>query len=387
MARGLGAFAQGFAEGYGQMSEIEARRQAMERDKERLALEQSRAAMDKERFVLEKQQAEIAMQKSGYELAEMKRQEDNRKEQQEEMRKLAEELDAPFEADIVDTRTGKVVGSQRYRDENAIIGPLKEKGLALGIRREVGPIRDPQERIKRTAAKMHSINLKQGNITLKDLSQMEDNYRKWGGDTIEKSMNYLLTTNDEAGAKKILMDGGVKIDPNDRYMVERDPQTGEANVVVGSIGKDGKFQKRFDMTDWYFSTVSPAEAAKAKADMKKTKFEQGQENLRTDKRVKGGIEEALIRANADKSGAGGDKKIDRLSEEINNGMKIIEDSLKLSTNVTQNAAYVEKRFKAGAFAWDAYMSGKTKSVNEAIKMGWEAAGLPSVPRTAVSPPK
>lgn len=388
MATGLGAFAQGFAQGYGQMSEIEARNQAMERDKQRIALDEKRAAMDEQRFGLEKQQAELGMQKTGMEIAALKLNEDHRKAMVAGLDEVDKYLSAENEGEVIDTRTGKVVGFKRFNDLKEVAGPLMEQGQTINISsvKRTGPISSPLERMRMTAEKMHSINMKYGKIDEKDLAQMENNYRRWQGQDIEKAMNYFLTSNDEKGAKDILIKAGVKIDPNDKFLLQKDPQTGETNMVVGAIGKDGKFQKKYDMFDFYFSTVSPAEAAKFRADMKKSGLEQSQENVRTSERIAGGIIEARIRSNADKSG--GDKKIDRLSEEINSGMKIVEDSLKLSANVTQNKEFIERKFRAASIAHDLVTNKQAKSVNEAIAKGWEMAGLPTAPaRTAVQPPK
>ena len=76
MARGLGAFAEGFTQGYAQMSEIDARRQAVEREKQRMALEERRADLEQQRFGMEKENFELGKQRTGMEIAAMKREED-----------------------------------------------------------------------------------------------------------------------------------------------------------------------------------------------------------------------------------------------------------------------------------------------------------------------
>lgn len=384
MARGLGAFAEGFAQGYGQMSEIEARQAAIERDKERLALEQNRAAMDKERFGLEKQQAELGMQKTTMDIAAAKREEDFQADLKKSLTELDAERQAGYEGEIINTRTGKSEGFKRFANPDAEIGALKERGLAFkpGTIKQVGEM-DPIEYQLKFADKFMAAHARAGKLDPKMLAEARAQRKQIESEGALEALRTFMTTGNEKLAKEMFnKQGKIKIGDDVKLVIERDPIVGPK--VVGMRGT----QKVFDaFDDVILPSMSPEAWAKAQLDLKKTGIEQGQENLRTDKRVKGGIEEALIRANAEKGGSGSDKKIDRLSEEINSGMKIIEDSLKLSTNVTQNAAYVEKRFKAGAFAWDAYTSGKTKSVNEAIKMGWEAAGLPSVTRQAVTPPK
>ena len=109
-ARGIGAFAEGFAQGYGQMSEIEARRAAMERDKQRLGLEEQRAVMDKERFALDKQQAELGMKQTTMQIAAAQREEDFQRDLTKSLSDLQMQREAGYEGEIIDTRTGQSQG-------------------------------------------------------------------------------------------------------------------------------------------------------------------------------------------------------------------------------------------------------------------------------------
>ena len=383
MARGLGAFAEGFAQGYGQMSEIEARQAAMERDKERLALERNRADMEKERFGLEKQQAELGMQKTTMDIAAAKREEDFQADLRKNLTELDAERQAGYEGEIINTRTGKSEGFKRFQNPDQEIGAMKERGLAFkpGTIKQVGEM-DPIEYQLKFADRFMAAHARAGKLDPKMLADARAQRKQIESEGALEALRYFMTTGDEKGAKqKFNKQGKISIGDDIKLSIERDPIVGPK--VIGMRGN----QKVFDaFDDVILPSMSPEAWAKTQADIRKVGIEQSQENLRTDKRVRGGIEEALIRERS--GGSGGDKMIDRMTKEINDQFSLIEAGLKLSTNVVNSAPYIQRKLKAVALARDYLANGVAKSVAQAASMGWEDSGAAQAPaRTAVPPPR
>lgn len=384
MARGLGAFAEGFAQGYGQMSEIEARQAAMERDKERLALERNRADMEKERFGLEKQQAELGMQKTTMDIAAAKREEDFQADLRKNLTELDAERQAGYEGEIINTRTGKSEGFKRFQNPDQEIGAMKERGLAFkpGTIKQVGEM-DPIEYQLKFADRFMAAHARAGKLDPKMLADARAQRKQIESEGALEALRYFMTTGDEKGAKqKFNKQGKISIGDDIKLSIERDPIVGPK--VIGMRGN----QKVFDaFDDVILPSMSPEAWAKTQADIRKVGIEQQQENLRTDKRVRGGIEEALIRERSG-GGSGGDKMIDRMTKEINDQFSLIEAGLKLSTNVVNSAPYIQRKLKAVALARDYLANGVAKSVAQAASMGWEDSGAAQAPaRTAVPPPR
>jgi ribosomal protein L9 len=382
---GVGSFAQGFAQGYGDAQKMRLAQEASNREKERLGFEKQRVALEEQNAQRQAELHGLNKQLTQMQIDREKLDQEHQTDLKSSLAKITSELDATNEGEVIDSKTGNSVGFVRYNNINDIAGDLMKKGQTIrpGSEKKTGPITDPIQRNKRIFQTMHIVNARHGKLTPDQLKLMEDNERNWRAADIEKAMNYFVTSNDENGAKEILAKAGVKIDPKSKFIMQVDENTGEKEPVVGIIGSDGKFQKQYDMSDLYLMTVDPSTAAKVRAEfklsMKKQTASDKAAMSRTEKTVQGGIEEALIRARSGGGGGGNDKMIDRVSKEINDQFSMIESGLKLSTNVVGSNDYINRKLKAVALARDYIASGQANSVAKAAYMGWRDAGLPAAP--------
>lgn len=304
MATGLGAFAEGFAQGYGQISEIEARRQGIERDKQRMALEEKRAGMDEQRFALDKQLQEQAMQKTGMDIAAAKREEAFQADVTSTIANLKKEAQAGYEAEVIDARTNKSQGFKRFQNPEDEIGSMKEKGLFFkpGSTKQVGPM-DPIEFQNRFADQYMSVQARHGKLTPEILEQAKARRKQNESEGAVKAARYFLTTGDEKGARDIFnKEGKITIGDDVQLQVVNDPIIGPKIVGLRS----GK--KIFDMfEDVILPSMSADAYAKAVIDMRKLGITEGGEDRRAGMAARAAMDRTVYESNARLAAANKDK--------------------------------------------------------------------------------
>lgn len=312
IGRGLGAFAEGFAQGYAQMSEIDARRQAVEREKQRMALEERRANMDEQRFALEKQQAEVGLQKSGMEIAAMKREEDFQNDLKETLTRIQQEAQGGYEGEVMDSRTQKSQGFKRFQNPDAEIGSMKERGLFFkpGSIKQVGPM-DPLDYQMKFADEFMAAQARHGKLTPEMLDAAKARRKQIEGEGAIEAARYFMTTGDEAGAKAMFAkQGKITLGRDVTLSVVRDPITGPK--IIGTRG--GK--QVFDMfDDVILPSMSSESYAKTMAEMKKLGIQEAGEDRRAGQAAKAAMDRTIYEANARMAAAQKDKG-DDMSKEL-----------------------------------------------------------------------
>lgn len=304
IGRGLGAFAEGFAQGYAQMSEIDARRQAVEREKQRMALEERRAGMDEQRFALEKQQAEIGMQKSGMEIAAMKREEDFQKDLKETLARIQQESQGGYEGEVVDSRTQKSQGFKRFQNPDAEIGAMKERGLFFkpGSIKQVGPM-DPLDYQMKFADEFMGVQARHGKITPEILDAARARRKQIQSEGAIEAARYFMTTGDAKGTIDMFdKKGNIKLGPDVQLQIVRDPITGPK--IIGTRG--GK--QVFDMfDDVILPSMSPEAYGRAMTELKKIGITEAGEDRRAGQAAKAAMDRTIYEANARMAAANKDK--------------------------------------------------------------------------------
>jgi len=312
IGRGLGAFAEGFAQGYAQMSEIDARRQAVEREKQRMALEERRAGMDEQRFALEKQQAEIGLQKSGMEIAAMKREEDFQKDMKETLARIQQESQGGYEGEVMDSRTQKSQGFKRFQNPDAEIGSMKERGLFFkpGSIKQVGPM-DPLDYQLKFADEFMGVQARHGKITPEVLAAARAQRKQIQSEGAIEAARYFMTTGDAKGTIQMFdKKGNIKLGPDVQLQIVRDPITGPK--IIGTRG--GK--QVFDMfDDVILPSMSPEAYGRAMTDLKKIGITEAGEDRRAGQAAKAAMDRTIYEANARMAAAQKDKG-DDMSKEL-----------------------------------------------------------------------
>jgi len=295
MATGLGAFAEGFTQGYAQMSEIEARRQAVEREKERMALEQERLGLQKEESRRAAELFDLNKQKIGMEIAAGKREEDFQKDMKETLARIQQEAQGGYEGEVMDSRTQKSQGFKRFQNPEAEVGSMKERGLFFkpGSIKQVGPM-DPLDYQMKFADEFMAVQARHGKLTPEVLQQARAQRKQIESEGAIEAARYFMTTGDAAGAKAMFAKKGkITLGPDVDLQVVRDPITGPK--IVGTRG--GK--QVFDMFDDVILPSMSAEAyGKTMAEMRKLGIEQAGEDRRAGQAAKAAMDRTIYEANA-----------------------------------------------------------------------------------------
>lgn len=312
MARGLGAFAEGFTQGYAQMSEIDARRQAVEREKQRMALEERRADLEQQRFGMEKENFELGKQRTGMEIAALKKEEDFQNDLKQSLARVQQMSMPGYEGEVIDSRTGKSQGVKRFQNPDEEIGPMKERGLAFraGSIKQVGPM-DPLDYQMKFADEFMAVQARHGKLTPEMLDAAKARRKQIEGEGAIEAARYFMTTGDEAGAKAMFAkQGKITLGKDITLSVVRDPITGPK--IIGTRG--GK--QVFDMFDDVILPSMSAESyAKTQAEMKKLGIQEAGEDRRAGQAAKAAMDRTVYEANARMVAANKDKG-DEMSKEL-----------------------------------------------------------------------
>lgn len=287
MATGLGAFVGGFAKGMSDVQEMEARKQAIERDKERMAMDRDRFALEKVRAEREAQMGEIARQEAQLKLDQAKRDEAMAADMRANLEQFMNETKAGYEAEEI-SPDGKTVGFRRFQDGPTAIADVKARGNQFrpGSLKRVGEM-DEIEKQLLFADRFNSILAKHGKLTPEQMDAARARRKEISSEGALESMRYFLATGDVAGTKDMFAKKG-KIKIGDDVMLKVVPDEFTGSRVIGTRMVNGKEQQVFDaFQDVILPSMSPKAYAEIMGEMKKTGAIQKAETERTEKREAG----------------------------------------------------------------------------------------------------
>jgi hypothetical protein len=299
MARGLGAFFSGVAEGYQTGKKLNAMAAQEQRDKERMLIEKERAALEGKRFTLEEERAKRDADQFGMtkqltqqqieagaiDLAQRKRDQAF----QDDMKAAFSELQAlsqgGIEGDVV-TPQGVASGRRRFASVEQANQALGKEGLTFvpGSVKEAKPM-DPIDFQRRAADVWKLVNAKHGKVDLKMLTESRKFDREIEQEGAIKAMQYALTNpSDQKGIReRFNKQGNVKLGDDVQIGIRNDAVMGP--VVFGyRVGKDGKQELVFDgFEDIILPSMGPEAYAAAKSQFKQLAIKEKGDNDRTDK--------------------------------------------------------------------------------------------------------
>jgi hypothetical protein len=287
--RGIGAFAEGLSEGYdrGLKNNMAIKKEQREQE-----------AFEMDKQIKQNQLEEIERKKA----------------MQEQIKRDLVNLNA--------NAAGGTTGGEATDEFGVEIGKLvysnpadaKASGLKFkeGTTVEAAPITDLQKN-RATFEIMKKARIDHGFMDEESWNRSMDMTKKLKKEGVEDAFSHFLTTGDSEGAMKIFSGSGSMKPPKGSFLKrEVDPQTGVVDVGIYIPGKDGQPELYTTMNNYLLMTNSDA-LVKHYAEMKKSKFEQGEATKRTGIETKGKIDSALISA-AGKDG--GKTKDDRVKERI-----------------------------------------------------------------------
>lgn len=296
MARGLGAFFSGVAEGYQTGKKLNAMAAQEQRDKERMLIEKDRAALEGKRFTLEEERAkrdaeqfglnkqltQQQIEAGGIDLAQRKRDQAF----QDDMKTAFSELQAlsqgGIEGDVV-TPQGVSSGRRRFASVEQANQALSKEGLTFvpGSVKEAKPM-DPIDFQRRAADVWKLVNAKHGKVDLKMLTESRKFDREIEQEGAIKAMQYAITNpSDQKGIReRFNKQGNLKLGDDVQIGIRNDPIMGP--VVVGyRVGKDGKQELVFDgFDDIILPAMGPEAYAAAKSQFKQLAIKEKGDNDR-----------------------------------------------------------------------------------------------------------
>lgn len=368
MASGLGAFAEGFSQGYRNISDITARREQAERDKERFGLE-------KERLDLEKTAAQSRETLTGLQIKEQEGLQKEREKEvafKEDMQKTISDLraqaEANFEGELVD-KTGKSVGVRRFSDPQAETAALQAKGLMFkpGSVREVGPM-DALDFQTKFADQFMAVNARHGKLTPDALIAARKQRKEMETEGAMEAARYLMTSGDKEGARKMFnKNGKIKIGDDVSLEVIKDPIVG-AKIVGFKKGPDGKPMQVFDMfDDVILPSMSPEQYARTAAEMKKLGITEKGETGRTLMTQKGAMDRTVYETNArNKLEAGKAENKDAIGKQLREIMFPLAEKQAGNANMQFDGdGYRQNTLKQLHYARWLYDNGKASTLEQA----------------------
>jgi len=270
MATGLGAFVGGFAKGMSDVQDMEARKQAIERDKERMAMDRDRFALEKARAERDAQMGEIARQEAQLKLDQAKRDEAMATDMRASLDQFMTETKAGYEAEEI-SPDGKTVGFRRFQDGPSAIADVKARGNQFrpGSLKRVGEM-DEIEKQLLFADRFNAVLAKHGRLTPEQMDAARTRRKEISSEGALESMRYFLATGDVAGTKDMFAKKG-KIKIGDDVMLKVVPDEFTGSRVIGTRMVNGKEQQVFDaFQDVILPSMSPKAYAEIMGEMKKT---------------------------------------------------------------------------------------------------------------------
>lgn len=294
MARGLGAFFSGIAEGYQTGKKINSMEAAEEREKARLQIERDRAALDERRLTidenrdkrdlekwgLDKQEVQQRLDSGAIELSQKKRDDDFQKNQSKRLAELVTQSRGGVQLDVIDPN-GKLVGPMTYSSMEEATKDLQTKGLTFkpGSAKQITPL-DQVDLEMRAADIMLEEALRAGKVTPELLTQARKRRKDAEREGAIEAMRYFHTTKDEVGAKKMFNKNG-KIKIGDDVRLDFKPGMFGPTIYGYRVGKDGKREEVFDgFRDIILPSMGPEAYATTMASFRQTEVKETGDNNR-----------------------------------------------------------------------------------------------------------
>lgn len=287
MARGLGAFADQFAEGVllnkklareKALAEAEAKRLGFE--EERLGIERERSKRDAEQFGLTSQLTKQQIESGQLDLAQRKRDAEFQQSQSKRLSDLINQSRGGVQVDAIDP-TGKPVGMMSFGSMEEAAQALQSKGLTFrpGSAKQVAAL-NPVDLEMRAADIMLEEALRYGKVTPELLKEAKNRRKEAEREGAIEALRYYHTTGDEAGAKAMFNKNG-KIKIGDDVKLELKPGMFGPTVAGFKIGKDGKRVEVFDgFRDVILPSMSPEAYATTMANFKRDEAKEAGDNTR-----------------------------------------------------------------------------------------------------------
>jgi hypothetical protein len=293
MARGLGAFFSGVAEGYQTSKKLNAMEAAEERDKQRMKLDEDRMRLERDRYDIEKSRSDLANKLTQQQLDTGERQaaEEKRKlDMRNQVSKNTQELLA--------WRNGQAPAPEWL--PTVADGPMRKRGVGQSQPTPLDPNEITETQFRRLVNGIQQKALIDYGALDADAIEKQVQFQKMiKNEGVFEAFDHFEKNQDSPRALKIFEKNGAFGDvPKGTFLrTERDPETGVSDIVVYRPGPDGKPQ-RYTSRSEILSAMMPENLVKYAQDMNKSRYEQTQQNNRTDKTVAGGITQAQIGARA-----------------------------------------------------------------------------------------
>ncbi len=288
MATGLGAFIGGFAKGAADVQEMEARKQAIERDKERMTLERDRFLLDKARSEREAAMGEIAQKQAQLQLEKEERDKAFEEEKRLLYPEFVKKAQAGYEAEEI-TQDGKPVAVRRFQDGPAAIAEAKARGNQFrpGSLKRVAEL-DSTDRAILFRDMYNNILIKHNRMTPEVADAAVEQDRKLKTRGALDALRYFETTGDVAGTKKMFntkTKGDINIPDDVTLKLVPEEITG-GYKTVGTRMVNGKEQVVFDsFQNIILPSMSTEAYAQFMAENRKLGITEKGQNTRQEKQI------------------------------------------------------------------------------------------------------
>lgn len=373
MARGLGAFADGFAEGAITSQRMAREKAAIEADKKRMALEESRFALDKARSERDAEQFGLTKQLTQQQIEAGKRQgaEEQRKlDMRNQVSKNTQELLA--------WRNGQAPAPEWL--PTVADGPMRKRGVGESQPTPLDPNEITETQFRRLVNGIQQKALIDYGALDGDAIEKQVQFQKMiKNEGVLEAFDHFEKTQDSPRALKIFEKNGAFGDvPKGTFLrTERDPGTGVSDIVVYRPGPDGK-PMRYTSRSEILAAMMPENLVKYAQDMNKSRYEQTQANKRN------ADSNATSLGVAKLNNAGAFDRELLQNERANRGQKdpmfveletIIMDPARAAMGNPSNAMNIEQyqtdTMNVMNTAYALYKSGKAKSAPEAAAMAMQ----------------
>jgi hypothetical protein len=266
---------------------MEARKQAIERDKERMTLDRDRFALDKARAERDAEMGELTKQQTQLQIAAAKREEEYELDKRAIIPKFQEMVAGGYEAEEI-APDGTSLGIRRFQDGPKAVAEAKARGNMFkpGSLRQVPP-KDSTERMLIFRDLTNELLIKHGKMTLEAANAARQQDQELESEGILEAGRYYLMSDDVAGTKdRIYKASKGRFKIGDDVMLKKVPDelTGSVNIV-GTRMVNCKEQQVFDyMMDMVFPTMGAKTYADYKAKLTLEGQKQKAETLRADKK-------------------------------------------------------------------------------------------------------
>lgn len=304
MAKGIGAFFEGYTEGAQWREKQALLQKEQERADRQMALAEAADKRQGEAHGLSMKTGQQAYDSGAIDLENKKRDQEYQKDLAARMQDLIAQSQGGIEGDVID-KNGQSQGVRRFQNIEAANQALGSQGFAFrpGSVKEAGPM-DPIDFQLKFADLTKEVAAKHGKLDLKMMKESRDYGRQLRQEGAIDALKYYLTTQDEKGAKEMFnKKGGIKIGDDIKLGVEQ----GEMGpVVVGyKVGPKGQKEKVFDgFQDVILPSMSPEAYSQTVASFRMQGLKEKGENFRTGVNSETQLQVARMRESGENARAG-----------------------------------------------------------------------------------